>query len=71
MMLITLGASRVSVFDLDLRRTLLDLSLDKLVDRAGIFVRQLLRLELARLLLDEIHSELYGIGLGSASSLSK
>jgi hypothetical protein len=33
-----------------------------LVRRAGIFVRHLPRLELARVFLDEIHRELDGIG---------
>ena len=46
--------------DLDLGRTLLDLSVNKLVNRAGIFVGHLLRLELARLLLKQIDRELDG-----------
>ena len=47
MMLTTFGGLTLLGFDLDLRGTLLDLRLHKLVYRAGIFVRHLLRLELA------------------------
>ena len=50
--------------DLDLRRTLLDLGLDKFVNCLGILVRHLLGLKLPRLLLNEIYRERYRVGIG-------
>ena len=47
MMLTTFGRLALLSLDLDLWRTLLDLRLNEFVYRFGIFVRHLLRLELA------------------------
>jgi hypothetical protein len=52
-----LGCLALLSFDLDLWGTLLDFGLHKLVHSAGIFVRHLLRLELARVFLDEVLRE--------------
>ena len=54
MILTTFEALTLLRLDLNLRRALLDLGLNKLVNGASIFVGHLLRLELSRLLLNQI-----------------